>query len=343
MSTLDFTNQRRVSWGLFLTVMFAVICGMIVGNALIDQRSSFATEGAGQERFGTYSPVEEVSDGAFRQVMETEIAAPTGTRVVLHNSNGQTKVSSWEKATVWVHAKKQVHFQSGWLGFLGLGGGGNLSEAKKELDQTEVVIEQGDGELRILTKVPKWRSEVSSSIDYEILIPKHLALEVESSNGSVEIENLESEVQAKSSNGKLEIRDVAGPVTVSTTNGKFQGERIGGPLKAESTNGKIEAQQVGGGSELKSSNGKIEIELLNAPLDSEKVICETSNGGVEIRLPRGSGFHVDLKSNNGTVRTDFELAQSEVQESNRLEGHVGSGGGLVQARTSNGSIEVKMD
>ncbi len=342
MSRPERTNHPRRPWGLFLTVLLASMIGFIFGGFVTDQPNALATPGLDPDRFGIYSPIEREPGGSYSQTMETELpAASPGSLLSVHNTNGRIVVGSWDKSSIWIQAKKQVKFRSGWFGFLGFGSGKvSTSEAKKGLDRVEVTIDRTSESLVVKTVLPNLFDGMSSWIDYEILVPIHGNVEVHTTNGGVEIREIEGEVKAHSTNGRIELDEIRGPATVFTSNGRFVGNRIVGPLKATSTNGRIEVKSVDSVSELKSSNGSIEVELTGPPIDGEAVTCESSNGRVHLRLPDGSSFHVDLKSGNGSINSQFPLNQDAVDDRHRVKGTIGDGGGMIHIRTRNGSIHL---
>ncbi len=318
------------------------MCGALLGNSLTELPDSFAAASLGDDFVGKYSPIEQGSDGEYSQVMEIELDPLTGTGLMLLNSNGATQIDSWEKPNLWIRAKKTVEFETGWFGFLGLRDQtGNLNDAKKALSQVEVQIQQEDGNLKVETRVPPYSSNIQGRVDYEILVPREMNIEVHSSNGQVGVTGIHGEVRAHSTNGKMKISKINGPVAVEATNGKVEIEEIDGALMARTTNGKIEAMGVVGPAEIEATNGRIDLGLERAPLEGESIFCRTVNGGVRVSLPNDSAFHADLETFHGSLRSDFPLNVGENENETRWEGPVGQGGGLVKLRTNNGSIEIK--
>lgn len=127
----------------------------------------------------------------------------------------------------------------------------------------------------------------------------------DTTNGRVSIENVGGNAFADTTHGQVQMRDVAGEAWVDTTNGSVILERIGGDVKAETTNGSIRLTGAGGAVEAGTTNGDITIRTDtlagNYRLDS-------ANGSINVHLPRDASFEVSGESTWGHVRTDFDLS-----------------------------------
>lgn len=142
------------------------------------------------------------------------------------------------------------------------------------------------------------------SVDYTIDVPAGADVRGSTSNGAIKLRNV-GEVEVGTSNGRIELEDVEGRVDVETSNGRIEGEDLNGDgIRAETSNGAIDlslgvAQDV----EASTSNGSIE---LTVPADSYRVATETSNGGTDIGIandPDGR-YTLDLRTSNGSITVE---------------------------------------
>ena len=110
-----------------------------------------------------------------------------------------------------------------------------------------------------------------------------------SNNGYLTLEDVRYEgITGKTSNGHVNLREVkADEVELQTSNGRIEGG--------------VEGKAV----ELKTSNGKIYLNLPCMRDGSYKL--NTSNGGIEVKVPRGegAGFDLDLHTSLSSVYIDL--------------------------------------
>lgn len=139
------------------------------------------------------------------------------------------------------------------------------------------------------------------SVDYVVEAPAGVDVRGKTSNGAIELTEV-GEVDVGTSNGRVELEDVSGQVDVETSNGRIIGRDLNGDgVRASTSNGGIElelgeAQDVA----ASTSNGAIE---LSVPEATYRVTAETSNGSTEIGVaddPDGE-FELDLRTSNGSI------------------------------------------
>ncbi|TYL53387.1 DUF4097 family beta strand repeat-containing protein [Agromyces mariniharenae] len=142
------------------------------------------------------------------------------------------------------------------------------------------------------------------SVDYTIDVPAGVDVRGQTSNGAIKLSAVGA-VEVGTSNGRIELEDVQGAVDVETSNGRIEGEGLNGDgIRAETSNGAIDLelgtpQDV----EARTSNGSIE---LSVPADSYRITTETSNGGTDIGVandPDGR-FTLDLRTSNGSITVE---------------------------------------
>lgn len=139
------------------------------------------------------------------------------------------------------------------------------------------------------------------SVEYTIEVPGRVDVRGSTANGAIELSAV-GEVEVQTSNGRIELDDVTGGVNAETSNGRIIGRDLNGDgVRVTSTNGAIELelgepQDV----EAHTSNGAIRLEV---PSDSYRVSAETSNGSTDIEVPNDADgrFSLDLRTSNGSI------------------------------------------
>ena len=71
------------------------------------------------------------------------------------------------------------------------------------------------------------------------------------------------------------------------------------------------------------------------------VTLATSNGRIILDLPEAVDADVDMRVDNGVIRNDRQLCQTDRETHGRVLGRLGRGGALIKLRTSNGSISLR--
>ncbi|MDF2668587.1 MAG: putative adhesin [Paenibacillus sp.] len=152
------------------------------------------------------------------------------------------------------------------------------------------------------------------------------------SNGAIKAISVRGEVNLHTSNAAVTAQDITGDAELMTSNASITAERITGKLKADTQNGKVNIDEVAGSVDVETSNGGI-------TLSSRKVggdwSLETSNGKIDVRLPSDGSYEVDGRGNG--ISTNLPLDVSE----KRITGKIGSGQYEIKAETKNAGISFQ--
>ena len=252
--------------------------------------------------------------------------APRGGAIKVDNANGKTRVIGEDRTDIEVTFRKVARAES--------------PEGARELvEAMRMDAREEAGALVISFLIPgRWNRK--GYVDVEIRAPRALRIDVLAANGRVCVQGLRSAVRCKSSNGTIRIDDVVGDISVATSNAKVKTHCTCGRLRARSSNGKIELEEHRGSVDASTSNGMIHCEL--GELGSEGVILATSNGRISLDLPEQVDGDVDIRVDNGVIRSEREMGGVDPEESSgRVKGTLGRGGVPIRLRASNGTISVR--
>jgi hypothetical protein len=144
----------------------------------------------------------------------------------------------------------------------------------------------------------------------------------------------------------------------SVNDGNIIVEGVDGELEVSNVNGSITLTNVGGSVVAHTVNGRVVAKLMR--VTPQKSMAFTSlNGAVDVSLPATAKANLKLRSDNGSIFTDFDLrvlpdTTSSVSEDARGEGgrfkievnkavygSVNGGGPEIEARTFNGNVYVR--
>lgn len=256
---------------------------------------------------------------------EHTFPAPSAASLRILNITGRTRVIGEDRSDIAVHMDKRARAESG-------------DAAEHVVGDIQLVAREANGTLTLEVRTPrKWNRHGNAHL--EVRVPRGIAVSVSANNGKVCIDGVHAHVSARSSNGSVRVANVVGDVEVETSNAKVCCHCTCGRLTARSSNGKIELDEHRGSIDATTSNG-----LIRASLDEVGdlgVLLATSNGRIVLDLPEDVDAEVDLRVDNGVIRTLRDLHGRSGEDVGRVRGRIGRGGSPIKLRTSNGTISVR--
>lgn len=236
---------------------------------------------------------------------EFQFAKPV--KIVAQTFNGTIDVSPSESSEVVVEVTKRA-------------GGFDRQTAEANLEYVEVSMVQKDDAIVVTAQKVGSRSG-NFGANVVIAAPAGSPLQLVSSNGHIVTEGMVGGIVAKSSNGKLEVYEGGGAIDLSTSNG---------PIAIEAKDAKVIAR---------TSNGRVKF---NGTLTAGKQTFKSSNGRIELAMPRDAQFQFEASTSNSRVKCGFPFEQKDgSKRGRRLSGQVGKDSACsIVAATSNGSIDI---
>jgi DUF4097 and DUF4098 domain-containing protein YvlB len=110
-----------------------------------------------------------------------------------------------------------------------------------------------------------------------------------------------------------------------------------GDVEASSGSGNIRIHGVKGA--VRGSTGSGNIEATGEQQGEWHL--RTGSGNVTVELPKGASFELDAHSGSGSIQTDREITVQGTLSRREIHGRAGSGGPLLELRTSSGSIYLR--
>ncbi|PKI17693.1 DUF4097 family beta strand repeat-containing protein [Colwellia sp. 12G3] len=156
-------------------------------------------------------------------------------------------------------------------------------------------------------------------VTYKVTVPENYNLNLDTSGGSIEIENLKGKVDAHTSGGSITLEDMVGDVDIKTS---------GGSLDLDNIIGKIDA---------KTSGGSITLKLPTNPTKDSSV--KTSGGSITAYLAKDVAVNLSAKTSGGRVSSEFAVNGTTKKRS--IIGTINGGGPELVLKTSGGSVRIK--
>jgi DUF4097 and DUF4098 domain-containing protein YvlB len=144
------------------------------------------------------------------------------------------------------------------------------------------------------------------SVNFRLHVPRHLAAQLHTENGGIDIKNVEGSINADTTNGGLTLDDLAGEVHASTVNGGLDV--------------KLDGDQWRGGG----------------------LFARSTNGGVSVKAPDHYSAHLVAETVNGGISVAFPITvQGKIR--NHIDTNIGQGGATLQFQTVNGGVSIDQD
>lgn len=244
------------------------------------------------------------------EVVERSAEFAPGGRLTIVNVNGDVTITSWDRHEVKLKAVKRARAES-------------EEAARLLLEKTTVRFDRTEQGIDIRTDAPKKPGRNRNvSVVYTVTVPDEIDLELKTVNGTIDVKDISGAVDAKTTNGRIGLTGIVGSIHAKTTNGKIGLSDVLGPINAKTTNGSIKVA-VGGSGE-----------------QQHEIRAATTNGGIEVTLPRGLKANLKASTVNGKINTDFPVTVKGLI-SKSVDGVINGGGELTHLKTVNGSIRLK--
>lgn len=239
-----------------------------------------------------------VNAATVRDTFDRTWKVGAGGALYLSNENGSVEIESWDREEVRVQARITLE-------------AGSSKSAREAMERFEIATSRDGDEITITSRKPRGQdgllawlsgSQIEVDVNYRIRVPRHLDVEIETVNGSIQADSLSGVVALDSVNGRISVKDSRGAVSADTV------------------------------------NGSISVELLDVAA-SEKMTFGTTNGGITLSLPADVRADLDAATTNGSISSDLPLTSDSISKS-RIRGTLNGGGVPIRMRTVNGSIRI---
>ncbi|MGB4772631.1 MAG: hypothetical protein WBP58_14285 [Chitinophagaceae bacterium] len=154
-------------------------------------------------------------------------------------------------------------------------------------------------------------------------------VDLTTSGGNVSAVASKGRLTLTTSGGNLQLEDLDGTINASTSGGTVNGERLSGQIEASTSGGNVVLQHISGSLKAGTSGGNVKVYMDKV---DQYVKLSNSGGGIDINLPDGKGYTLDLRAdkiNTSTLR-NFSGSTSE----GKMNGTMNGGGSQITASNS---------
>ncbi len=174
--------------------------------------------------------------------------------------------------------------------------------------------------------------------DITIHAPKRTDVDLDTSNGRINVRGIEGSGLLETSNGAINLTNVTGDYEARTSNGAIEVQGMTGTVTLRTSNGQVDLRGVKGEFDVETSNGRISFAGQMTAGGSNRLL--TSNGDVVVELTGTPSFRLDAETSNGVVDSELPVVVTSKGEG-RLIGTIGDGEASLLIRTSNGDVTIR--
>jgi DUF4097 and DUF4098 domain-containing protein YvlB len=153
---------------------------------------------------------------------------------------------------------------------------------------------------------------------------------------SVKLARIGKSVAFKSSRTDLELSRLDGELNLDSDD--LHADRITGPVRLSTRSKQIRLEDVSGDVRLQDEHGGIEVSMRSLG----NVQIDSRNGDIHLSVPDKAGFHVDARTRDGEIQSDFpELKIDNGEHEAKASGTVGNGASHIVLNNEHDAIEIR--
>ncbi|MGH7597216.1 MAG: DUF4097 family beta strand repeat-containing protein [bacterium] len=302
---------------------------------------------------------------AQEESSEKSFTVKPGGWLELRADFGSVEVRSWPQNELKVQVIKWVE-------------GRHRRSVKELFEDYEIRYNQTDRGVSIVAEMRGrgfFRNNDGLQVEFRINVPRQYNLDLNTSGGSIDVDDLIGEARVETSGGSLTLGRIEGPVDANTSGGSIElrqakgkvlartsgggitlgevsgevdVETSGGSIEVDGAAGNLRAHTSGGGVSLRGLQGNVDASTSGGSLEAEilkqlDAPCElsTSGGGVMVYLSKDIKLDIDAYTSGGEVQCDMPITVQGKFGEGKLRGKLNGGGPLLTLRTSGGNIELR--
>ncbi len=221
---------------------------------------------------------------------------------------------------------------------------------KKEEDAQKVRISKQDKDNTLILRTVYQETVKGAAIDYELVIPIGMKLQLSTINGSIYLNDTKSPIIATTEHGNIEANNVEKAIKATTkSNGSIVIGNVQGNVYADTNFGSINIKDAAQNVIAKTNKGIITVACSELPATST-IQLETKNGTINLALPASANATIDGSTRRGSLTSDHYLTiKSHTTKLNRqawtrfkkeVHGILGSGEADIKLSADSGNIKI---
>jgi DUF4097 and DUF4098 domain-containing protein YvlB len=247
--------------------------------------------------------------------------------VTLETFDGSLRIQSWDRNEVLVEIEKR-------------------GASSEDLERLDIQATQDGDRIRVAA-LPAAAGTVvtygnpSPSVAFVVNLPRRAKLRAETGDGSVEIGDLEGDIDISSGDGSITAQSLRGRLQVTTGDGSIRIIDADGAVEVDSGDGSVHVDGRLQGVRVSTADGSVRVEARDGSAVASDWDLTTGDGSIVLRLPVGVDAEVDAESADGRVDADGTFTTvRRSDEGGWLRGRLGRGGRAIRLRSGDGAVRL---
>lgn len=174
--------------------------------------------------------------------------------------------------------------------------------------------------------------------------PAELDLEARTSDGSLKVNGVHGGLQLHTSDGAVDVSGTGGELRLVASDGSIAIHDVTGTLESRSSDGHATIEGKFSAVQVHTSDGSLDLTLQDGSQLTSSSRVESSDGRVNIRLPRSLAADLEVRTSDGKIQCDLPLTMNGYNSSgssgHTLRGRLNAGGPALSIHTSDGNVTI---
>lgn len=174
----------------------------------------------------------------------------------------------------------------------------------------------------------------------EVRMPKNADLQIDTSDGSVELSDLSGNITVHTSDGAITADALKGIFKLHSRDGKISATHLDGKCDISTSDGSIHAAGRFDSLDLKSSDGAVIARAEPGSKLASRWSIATKDGRVDVEIPKDLQANLDASTNDGHITLGLPVSMQGDIGKKAVHGAINGGGPTLFIHTGDGSIRL---
>jgi DUF4097 and DUF4098 domain-containing protein YvlB len=198
----------------------------------------------------------------------------------------------------------------------------------------------------------------TTRLSTEVRMPRNADLQLETSDGRVDLSDLNGNISVHTSDGGIKVSQLSGTIDIGTKDGGIDAHSLTGTVKLRSGDGRIDGTQLDGKCDAATKDGRIRVDGRFDALDiksgdgsvtasaqpgsnmSTNWSITTRDGSVDVAIPKDFKANLDASTRDGHISLGLPVAVEGDLGKSKVRGTINGGGPTLSIHTGDGAIRL---
>jgi hypothetical protein len=195
-------------------------------------------------------------------------------------------------------------------------------------------------------------------INTEVRMPKNADLQIDTSDGRVDLADVNGNIKVHTSDGAISASKLSGTIELRSSDGSISADALTGAFKLHSGDGKISGTGLDGKCDISTGSGSIQVAGRFDSLDlksgdgavtaraepgsklTSMWSIATTDGHVEVEIPKDLQANLDASTNDGHITLGLPVSMQGDISRKSVKGTLNGGGSTLFIHSGDGSIRL---